>query len=597
MNEFLKSKYISRIIHPYTLFFALIAITYLQSFNFEFLWWDDRENIFDNYFLQNFNWTYFWENSYYGLYIPIPYTIWTFLWKLVPNQPSWFHLLNVAVHFINCILVYKVATALYPENKKSAIFGTLLFLIHPLQVETVVWTSGLRDTLGYAFALTALLYWIRAGKAVTGKSWLAFILFNIALLCKPTVSIIPVVFILINYGDELIEWFENKFKLFNTKLNIKTEDKGSEDNLETKNGKPLSKKQLKSHKNQNKKIMKKNSRENLALPFICIFTSLIAIYNSSKIQETFIRQDSVVEWYERPIVALDALGFYVLKFIKPFPLSAEYGRIPKIVLEEKLYYTPLIIASTFLILTIGLILYLRSKNKTANRNQLLILFGVIILFYLPTSGIFGFAYQNISTTADRYFYAPLIGIALLLSSFKLSQKYWVFIFIIIITYFGYFNFVRTQDWKNNESFFGSMIQFNPKSYSAHLNFANIERQHNNLDKALFHFRKAHEIRPDELGPISGEMLIHGFKGDFNTITRLYNETLPRIPQMKTSGPHLSVFNAVYGFVNIQNGNLEGAFDNYCKSIKFDPSFHEGRKNLEAVAQQLRSKNKPIPPCE
>jgi hypothetical protein len=186
-------------------FFALavaVLVIYFPAFSFEFIQWDDDYNIYENpYFRADQFWP-FWEAPYMGLYIPFVYTVWSFLYHLGETaDPMIFHAFNIALHFLNSILVFwlirKILTNFESDENKirwSALVGALLFAIHPLQIGAVAWVSGGRDLMCGFLALMSLIYYFDR------KSWydyfFSFVFFAFALFCKPGIVSLPVVFLL-----------------------------------------------------------------------------------------------------------------------------------------------------------------------------------------------------------------------------------------------------------------------------------------------------------------------------------------------------------------------------------------------------------------
>ena len=87
-----------------------------------------------------------------------------------------FHAFNVLLHALNGFLVFQLLLALQrlvePADTPdvtamvAAGFGALLFVCHPLQVESVSWVTSLKDIGCATFALSAL--WAH----VVNKRWL-----------------------------------------------------------------------------------------------------------------------------------------------------------------------------------------------------------------------------------------------------------------------------------------------------------------------------------------------------------------------------------------------------------------------------------------
>ncbi|MEX5213450.1 MAG: tetratricopeptide repeat protein [Nitrospiraceae bacterium] len=119
------------------------------------------------------------------------------------TSPTGYHLLNLLLHLGSGILVYLVLTRAVSEEAREVPFWTaLLFLVHPLQTETVTYISGRASGLMTLFYLLALALYIEAaarrrdglphGRYVSG----ALLSFVLALGSKETAATLPLALLL-----------------------------------------------------------------------------------------------------------------------------------------------------------------------------------------------------------------------------------------------------------------------------------------------------------------------------------------------------------------------------------------------------------------
>ena len=101
-----------------------------------------------------------------------------------PLSPFMFHLTNYLLHVTAAWLVYRLARA-YNLADGAAALAAAVFLVHPLQVETVAWVAERKNILFVLFSLGAWLAYLRSRE--TGRNgWVAASLgfFVLALFSK-----------------------------------------------------------------------------------------------------------------------------------------------------------------------------------------------------------------------------------------------------------------------------------------------------------------------------------------------------------------------------------------------------------------------------
>ncbi len=132
-------------------------------------------------------------NAYYRPLLELFYRIEYAFFGL---NPAGWHLFNVLVHIANSFLVYCLMN-IFSDNKKGFAFVvSFLFLLHPVQTETVACISGISNLLFSFFCLVSVyLYYLasqRADTKIYGGSLAAFFL---SLLTKEQAVMLPLLII------------------------------------------------------------------------------------------------------------------------------------------------------------------------------------------------------------------------------------------------------------------------------------------------------------------------------------------------------------------------------------------------------------------
>jgi tetratricopeptide (TPR) repeat protein len=136
-------------------------------------------------------------------YYPLAFSVLWIEWQAWGAGALGYHLLNVALHALNALLVWRVLLRLeFCGGGWAPWVAGLLFGVHPVCVETAAWITEIKNTLSGAFYLTALLAYLRfqpLGQSPPSdeheRDWrwygLALGAFVLALLSKTIVATLP----------------------------------------------------------------------------------------------------------------------------------------------------------------------------------------------------------------------------------------------------------------------------------------------------------------------------------------------------------------------------------------------------------------------
>lgn len=170
--------------------FGLVA--FWPSVWFDFVNWDDPSYVQHNELIRG--WSF---GNLAGIatetvtrnYAPI--TIFSFLvdHTLWGMNPGGYHATNVLLHLLNGILVFLLITRL-SGNRFVGWFTAALFLVHPVQIESVAWISSRKGLLCAAFMLGACLVRLRPEVESRQDGWYIGLLVA-ALLSKALAVVLP----------------------------------------------------------------------------------------------------------------------------------------------------------------------------------------------------------------------------------------------------------------------------------------------------------------------------------------------------------------------------------------------------------------------
>lgn len=463
----------------------IVFAVFAQVLGFDYLTWDDTGHVYLNPGIIEPSFAHlveFWIKPYFGLYMPVTYSFWwatAWISTLITGttlNPHFFHALNLLVHLLNTLLVFEILKLWLGQmgNGKrdswAPAVGALLFGIHPVQVESVAWVSEFKGVLATFFALLCIRYMFLAYRQRGEKSnasrafkeyyLLSFGFFLLSILAKPSTASLPAILLLVH----------NKILR-----------------------RPLS----------------EGAKE--LLPWALIVFPLMLITRHAQ-------PAMVGEWIPplilRPVVALDALSFYLYKIILPINLALDYTRTPALVVETRqIYFTWLPFTA----------LFIWSWYKRARFPILyfsLIFLSVVIA---PVSGIVPFIFQKHSTSADHYLYFALLGISFLVAAVfeRIPGARWPIGLALAAGIICTLNYL--PDWENSGRLFAHVAQISPRSYAALTEVGLDFEQRKDPTTAMKYYHEALLIKPNYLPALNNVGLMLMQSGRFQEAATHYEE--------------------------------------------------------------------------
>lgn len=153
--------------------------------------WDDNGYVIENPLIRDLSpkglWQ-MWSQLHFLNYIPVTLMSYAIDYQLWGLNPFGYHLTNVLLHAVNGSLVYLLCCQLR-AGRAAALLAAVLFVVHPVQVESVAWVSERKNLLSLFFFILAFLAHIRCLPTAEPRSsrWLEWGLYALALCAKPIV--------------------------------------------------------------------------------------------------------------------------------------------------------------------------------------------------------------------------------------------------------------------------------------------------------------------------------------------------------------------------------------------------------------------------
>ncbi len=195
--------------HTLVIFFlALISFfLYSHTLSYPFMNWDDPKYVTETTTIRPLSASSLKEmftGSYVSIYVPLTILSYTFDYQIFHLNPFGYHLTNLILHLLNISLVYSLIYFLTKEWMISIAIA-LLFAVHPVQTESVIWIAERKNVLSSLFFLLSLLSYAsgRFQKTTSKIPWiLCFLFFLAGCFSKPNVVVLPLLLIAfdLSYG-------------------------------------------------------------------------------------------------------------------------------------------------------------------------------------------------------------------------------------------------------------------------------------------------------------------------------------------------------------------------------------------------------------
>lgn len=189
-------------------FFLTGLLVYLNSFSAPFHY-DDFYYLKDNPAIKSFEGFRAWLAADYSrVFTGRPVLLFTFLlnYKLGGLDTFGYHFLNLMIHISNAFLLYLIFFRHAEEDREKGyslkyILAATLFLIHPLNTESVTYISSRSSVLSAFFMLSSMFCFFRATKEKLNLRYYfaGIISFILGLSVKETTAVLPVLLMLFDY--------------------------------------------------------------------------------------------------------------------------------------------------------------------------------------------------------------------------------------------------------------------------------------------------------------------------------------------------------------------------------------------------------------
>jgi len=425
-------------------------ISYLPALRAGFIW-DDDVLLTDNALVTGPDGLrLIWFSTGFVDFIPLTLTSYWLEFRLWGLNPTGYHAVNIMLHVLSGVLFWRVLSRL---RVPAAFFAALLFVVHPVNVESVAWVAQRKNTLSLFFYALSLLLFLRSdeGQASPARKsrghptacyWLALASFALSLLSKPAGITLPVVLLL------MLAWRHGR-------------------------------------------IARKDIRRTAPFFLLALVMAAVAVWTQH-------RQGTAGEPAPGIFTRMAGAGwvawFYAFKAWLPLNLCFAYPRWP-INPREWLAWGPNV-AWIFCFA-----LFWRFRQGWG--KPFLFAAGYYLLTLFPVIGFFHIYYFRYSLVADHYQYFSIVAVvALFAALFETLSRNWLRLWrrlaqSSLVLLLCLLTWLQARIYFNPETLWTDTLAKNPNSWQAHDQLGYFLGEQKRYDEAIRHFAATLTLRPHE----------------------------------------------------------------------------------------------------
>lgn len=375
-------------------------------------------------------------------YRPLMILSFSIIYSLFGPNPFYFHLVQLFIHIANSVIVFFLFLHFF--TKKKSLFLSLIFLVHPVNVESVASIPAFQEVLYMFFGLLAIISTLSAKKKVSLYRYLTiFFLLLFSLFSKES----GIIFVIIVVIQAFLLRNVNKFNIIITAV--------------------------------------------FSVCSYAIFRLGFAGFSISPLNVIIAPGNGIVEKF---INYPKMIFSYIQVFTAPVHLvTSQVWTVRKINLKD--FYLPLFYDILIAIVIIGFGRYLFLKQRKWFGSYLLFLscFLVGIVWHLNIDFLD-------AIVADRWFYLPAVGALGLLGIFhetlkipnRIRQVGLLFIIIILVG-LSIRTIVRTTNWKSTYSIVSHDIRYHKDNWWLQYALASEYLKQKKYDHAIEHYVDSYKL--------------------------------------------------------------------------------------------------------
>lgn len=562
-------------------YFALsliILLLYYKVYQYDYIDYDDPAFVFGNPLVKSglsFR-TLLWALTTFdiGHWHPLVWISYLAEVSIFGPTPGLMHLTNVFLHLLNTLILFRFLSKITRATTLSGVVS-ILFAIHPMHVEAVVWLSARKDVLCTLFTFLALYFY--SGYAQTKNRryyYLSMVVYVLGMMSKSMIITLPALMLLLDFWplkridvSAQKSWCSKDF--WNTAL----------------------------------KLLKEKLAYFIITVVFCVIAFIPQDFEGAVMSVHSMDIGTKIDLITKAYIA------YLKKTFWPYTLYLPYLRS----VGPSTGFS-FLSSSILLTITVWAIYHIRKYP--------FLIFGWLWFFVvlLPVSGIVPFGAHFM---ADRYTYVPHVGLFIMVVWYVhqiwpsgtiqrlLKITLGIFILILLIWTSG----IQIAHWENDRTLFGHTLIKDPDNFLAHsIMGSHYEIKLKDDQKAVEHYMASvaanqnYAPAQNNLGELYWKKQAFGKAEKHFLIALKLNE--------KKAGTHLNLANIyivkkdvpramrhidralvldpysapayhTLGVMLAAKGDLHKAEEYFVKALKLDPELDIAQKNLNKLRVRMK----------
>jgi hypothetical protein len=377
-----------------------------------------------------------------------------------------YHVVNIIIHLINGILVYFLSLIIFkqatyvPNQKVSqlhnvsspllSLLAALIFIIHPIQTQSVTYIVQRMNSMAAMFYLLSLLFYINS--RLTRIKWKRWVLFSgcffswiMALGSKEVAATLPLIILIYEwyfFQDLRLEWLRRNLKFF----------------------------------------------VGLFAVLVLVVFVYLGEHPLDRISASYTNRDFTI--LERVLTQFRVVLFYISLLLCPHP--SRLNLLHHVTTSSSLIEPVTTLLSLLIIIGLfGLVVYLAKRQRLISFCILWFFFNLVI-----ESSVLG-----LEMIFEHRLYLPMFSFALIVSyllfHFLSKRQIWfIVVSVIIILSLSTATYMRNSVWGDEVTLWKDCVEKSPQLARPHNNLGNALDKQGRTEEAIEHYLQVLRIKPD-----------------------------------------------------------------------------------------------------